>query len=193
VVLISLSFYQAGPLLDGTQFGLRFGQMKTRALDSSFFCRAGVLDDVAVLIAHTAAFQATLISRPGAVIDFSPTVDLVAPVVQPFLQPVQCAADFYFGGVEDFLRLRVEASQMSLELFQRLDRQDVSRRHRPSLTLLQVLLDPLGFAQQEGDMLIGGAHKVRQHAHRLLKLLGELLVFLVAPGIAQADELGLQA
>ncbi len=59
--------------------------------------------------------------------------------------------------------------------------------------MLQVLLDPLGFAQQEGDMLIGGAHKVRKHAHRLLKLLGELLVFLVAPGIAQADELGLQA
>ena len=44
VLFLGLSFYQARPLLCRAQFGLCLGQIKTRALDRSFFCRAGELD-----------------------------------------------------------------------------------------------------------------------------------------------------
>jgi hypothetical protein len=59
--------------------------------------------------------------------------------------------------------------------------------------LLQVFLDTLGFAQQDGDVLVGRFEEVVDDVHRLLELLGELLVLLVAPGVAQADELAVQA
>jgi len=51
------------------------------------------------------------------------------------------------------------------------------------------IADALRLADQEGDVFIGSAHEMLQHAHRLLVFLGKLLVFLVAPGLAQVGEL----
>jgi hypothetical protein len=45
----------------------------------------------------------------------------------------------------------------------------------------------------ERNLLIGRAHELMQRAHGLLKFLGELLVLLIAPGVAQTPELALQA
>src|SRR4051794_6757954 len=61
-----------------------------------------------------------------------------------------------------------------------------------SSALLQVVFDPLGLPQQEGDVLGGRLNKTRQHLHRLVELLGELGVLLVAPGVAEADHLAVQ-
>jgi len=116
VILLGLSFYQAGPLLDGTQFGLRFGQIGAGAPYCLPLGSAGWLIIVPILIVPSASATRCQCSL-GLGKDFLSSAYFVAPVVQPLLQPIQRAADFDFGSVEDFLRLRVEAGQMSLELF----------------------------------------------------------------------------
>src|SRR5262245_51696201 len=60
------------------------------------------------------------------------------------------------------------------------------------LALRQVLLDALGLAHQEGDVLVGQLDEAGDDGHGLLELLGELGVLLVAPGVAQAEHLAVQ-
>src|SRR5690349_2746940 len=59
------------------------------------------------------------------------------------------------------------------------------------LSLLQILLDAFRFPQEERHMFVGGADKAGQDLHRLLELLAELLVLLVAPGVAQSVKLAM--
>ena len=60
---------------------------------------------------------------------------------------------------------------------------------RPLSALLEVVLDPLGLAEQERDVLIGGLDKPLHDDERLFEFLNELLVLLVAPGLTETDEL----
>src|SRR4051812_36177670 len=60
------------------------------------------------------------------------------------------------------------------------------------LALLEVILDALGLAEQERDMLVRGVDEAGDDLHRLLELLDELVVLAVAPGGAQAAELAVQ-
>lgn len=58
--------------------------------------------------------------------------------------------------------------------------------------LIQVFLDPLGFAQEERRMGVGTLDEFLQDLHRVLEFLRELGVFLVLPGIAQRGKARLQ-
>ena len=51
--------------------------------------------------------------------------------------------------------------------------------------LLQILLDALRLPQEKGDVLIGILDEGGQDVHGLFKFLGELLVFLIAPAVAE--------
>src|SRR4051794_10465933 len=57
----------------------------------------------------------------------------------------------------------------------------------------QVLLDLLRLAQQDGQVLFGHFEEVVEYVHGFLELAQELLVFLVAPGIAEGAELAAEA
>src|SRR5262245_32559191 len=59
------------------------------------------------------------------------------------------------------------------------------------LSLLEVLLDALGLAQEVGDVFAGRGQEAAEHQDGLVELLGELVVLLVAPGVAQGGELSL--
>ena len=63
---------------------------------------------------------------------------------------------------------------------------------RFALALLQIFLDPFGLAEQEWDVLIGGVDESLHHLEGLFKFLDELVVFPVAPGLAQTAELTVQ-
>jgi hypothetical protein len=58
--------------------------------------------------------------------------------------------------------------------------------------LLQVFVDALGLAEQEGNMEIGGLHESLHHLKGLFKFLGELIVLLIAPRIAKGDQLAVE-
>lgn len=61
-----------------------------------------------------------------------------------------------------------------------------------ALMLIQVFLNALGFAQEEGRMLVRRLDESLQHFHRVAKFLGELGVLLILPGITQGRETRLQ-
>src|SRR5437763_1483240 len=61
-----------------------------------------------------------------------------------------------------------------------------------ALSLLKIFLDPLRLAEQEGDVHLGGGQKLLDRPERCLELLTELFVFLVAPGVAEVNELTVQ-
>src|SRR5207249_10916647 len=65
-------------------------------------------------------------------------------------------------------------------------------RGQTFLSLLQVFLDPFGLTQQKRDVHLRGGEELLDDAQRLLELLDELHVFLVAPRVAQAGELAVQ-
>ena len=60
------------------------------------------------------------------------------------------------------------------------------------LTLLQVLFDPLGLAEQKRNMLVGRFGEPFHHLERLLELLDELVVLAVAPRLTQPGDLAVQ-
>src|SRR5262249_7485431 len=53
-------------------------------------------------------------------------------------------------------------------------------------------IDALGFAQQEWNMEISGFHKSLDDLSGLLEFLDELVMLLVAPGVAQGHQLAVQ-
>lgn len=55
--------------------------------------------------------------------------------------------------------------------------------------LLQVFLNPLGFASEIRNVLVVGVHEPLQISQVLLELFGELQVFLIAPRTAERMEL----
>jgi len=58
--------------------------------------------------------------------------------------------------------------------------------------LIQVLLDALGFAEQERRVLIGTFDEFLEDLHRVPEFLGEFGVFLVLPSVPQCGKSGLQ-
>ncbi len=58
--------------------------------------------------------------------------------------------------------------------------------------MLEVLVDSLCFAQQEGNVLIRGVDEPPKHLHGLLELLGKLLLLLVAPRLAEFKQPAVQ-
>src|SRR5262249_39102806 len=58
--------------------------------------------------------------------------------------------------------------------------------------LLEVLVDAIGLAEQEGDVLLRGLDEAGEDVDGLGEALGELVVVLVAPGVAEAGELALE-
>jgi hypothetical protein len=58
--------------------------------------------------------------------------------------------------------------------------------------LLEIFLDPFGLAEQERDVLIGRVDEPLDHLEGLFEFLDELVVFTVAPGLAQTAELTVQ-
>ena len=60
------------------------------------------------------------------------------------------------------------------------------------LTLVEVLLNPLRFAEQEGGVFLGNFHELPEDFHRREELLGEFFVVLILPGRAQRGEPGLK-
>src|SRR5438105_1321008 len=60
------------------------------------------------------------------------------------------------------------------------------------LALLQILLDPLGLAEQERDMDFRRRQEFLHGPQGFLELLAEFLVLLVPPGVAEADELAVE-
>ena len=57
---------------------------------------------------------------------------------------------------------------------------------------MQIFLDALGFSQEIGRVLLGQLDKFFERLHRRLEFIGELLVFLVLPGVAQRAEARLE-
>src|SRR5207244_3251542 len=82
-------------------------------------------------------------------------------------------------------------------------RRSSGRRHRrPWVTLLQtrigsplrqVLLDPLGLAEEVLDELVGPLVEPLEPVHLLLEVGAEAVVLLVPPGVAQRDERAVDA
>ena len=60
-----------------------------------------------------------------------------------------------------------------------------------NLALLQIFLNPFRFADKKRDMQVGRFHEALDGQHGLVEFLGKLLVFLVAPGVAQRHELAM--
>jgi hypothetical protein len=58
--------------------------------------------------------------------------------------------------------------------------------------LLEVLFDPFGLPQEERDMLVGHVEELFEDGDRLLEFLDEAIVLLVAPSVAQGQELGME-
>src|SRR5262249_8075163 len=63
---------------------------------------------------------------------------------------------------------------------------------RTDSSLLQVLFDALCFPQEKRDVQVRGFHEGLDDVQGLREFLGELVVLLVAPGIAQISELALK-
>ena len=59
------------------------------------------------------------------------------------------------------------------------------------LLLAQVFLGSVCLSQEKGDMFIGGVDESFHRRHRLLELLQEFLLFLVAPTRTQRIELAM--
>jgi len=57
------------------------------------------------------------------------------------------------------------------------------------LALLEVLFHAFGLAKQEGDVLVRGLDEAGDDLERRLEFLDELIMFPVAPRLAQAGEL----
>ena len=55
------------------------------------------------------------------------------------------------------------------------------------------LLDVTGLSHQEGDVPVGSLEEFTEGLHGLVELLGELALFLIAPGLLQAEHAGVQA
>src|SRR5258708_3581398 len=58
--------------------------------------------------------------------------------------------------------------------------------------LVEVFLDPLGFAQKVGGVLAGKLDEILERFYCLPEFLGEFFVLLVLPGIAQGAEAGVK-
>src|SRR5262249_5573423 len=58
--------------------------------------------------------------------------------------------------------------------------------------LLQVLIRPLGLAEQERNVLVGGIDEPLHDLHGLLEFLDELVVLAVPPGLPEAGELAVE-
>jgi hypothetical protein len=69
---------------------------------------------------------------------------------------------------------------------------DPKSRSRISM-LLQVFFDALCLAMKERNVLIGDFEEVFDHVQGLLELRRELDMLLIAPGVAQPNQLGVQS
>jgi hypothetical protein len=58
--------------------------------------------------------------------------------------------------------------------------------------LLEIFVDSIRLAEQKGNVLPGRFQKARENLDRLGKVRLELVVFLIAPGIAEGGKLPLQ-
>ena len=115
------------------------------------------------------------------------------PVVVAVVQVIHGATDDELCGFECASCIGAEGPEACSQIMQGGDRKDISRLcHSASLPLAEIIAQALGFSKQEGDLFIGGTPEVLQDAHGLLEFFGELLVFLVAPSVAQGDKLRLQ-
>jgi hypothetical protein len=54
---------------------------------------------------------------------------------------------------------------------------------------LEVFFDAFRLAEQEGYMLVRSIQETFEHGDRLFKFLNEMFVFLIAPRIAEGEEL----
>src|SRR5205085_8602099 len=61
------------------------------------------------------------------------------------------------------------------------------------LPLLEVFFDPFRLAEQERDVQVGRLDEPLEDLHGVLELLAEAVVLLVPPGVAEGEELGVQA
>jgi hypothetical protein len=61
-----------------------------------------------------------------------------------------------------------------------------------ALALLEIFLDPFGLAEQKRDMFVGRPDELAENLNGLREFAGELLVFLIAPGVAEGGELSVQ-
>jgi hypothetical protein len=60
------------------------------------------------------------------------------------------------------------------------------------LLLLQVFLDLLGFSHEEGDVPIRGVGEAREHTNGLFEFGDEFHVLLIAPGLAEIVQAGVE-
>src|SRR5262249_1488350 len=119
--------------------------------------------------------------------------DLRLPEGEPFLKPALDAAQLRLSGGDRGLRVGAEARQRDLESAQEFERFDVrGGGHGFALAVLQVVLDALGLADEEGDLFPRGFQEAVDDDDGLVEAFGELVVLLVAPGVAQAGELALE-
>src|SRR5665213_1365472 len=61
-----------------------------------------------------------------------------------------------------------------------------------ALTLLEIFLDSLGLAEQERDVIVGRPNELAENLNGLRELAGELLMFLIAPSVAEGGELAVE-
>jgi hypothetical protein len=124
-VIIGGLLHQAGPLLHLAQFGLRLVQIRPCAAHRFPLGGTGGLN---VGTGSGITMPAGAIEVQGSLClsqYFLPSPGFVSPVSQPFLQPVQRAADLDLGSVEGLLRLGREPVQGGFQLTQGLEREDM--------------------------------------------------------------------
>jgi hypothetical protein len=61
-----------------------------------------------------------------------------------------------------------------------------------ALALLEIFLDSLRLAKQKRDVIVGRSDKLAENLNGLCELAGELLMFLIAPGVAEGGELAVE-
>ena len=72
------------------------------------------------------------------------------------------------------------------------DGPDVGWVGHDGLSLLEVVLDVLGLAEEERALVGGTLHESTEHLHGFLEFLREFRMFLVLPGVAEGGESGLK-
>jgi hypothetical protein len=115
--------------------------------------------------------------------------DCFLPCLQLFADPIKGVADLHLHGGEHVGSVAAEVAQRGMPVLQHRDGGDVCLWVHASLPLLEVFLDALGLAEQEGDVQVSGLDEALEHMDGFVERLAELVVLLVAPRVPQSDEL----
>ena len=98
------------------------------------------------------------------------------------IEPVEHSANIQTRGGECVKCIGAKCGDGGLPIAQEIDRGELRRERMPLklLPLLQVFFDSLCLSDKKGDMHFAGCEEFLDDAQRLLKLLSEFVVLLIA-------------